>query len=172
MKLSVEVYEAWHSLWTQFGKSVVVHCAFVVHAVDWPMPSGSGSGWPSGFSTSPHTGQEPTPEQSRSLQSATKSQSLSLLSLQAAGVFSGAGTQTSGASISTFGASTTTPSPGRSRGPGPHATTASIARKKDPYSARMYANYPVTRASQARENLGSVRSSAFESPARAPAIAA
>src|SRR5438045_8060722 len=80
-KLSVDVYEPWHSLWTQFGE-VPPHCAFVEQVVPDDTPSGNGIGVACGFSTLPHTGQPSLPEQSMSEQSALPLPSLSMVSVQ------------------------------------------------------------------------------------------
>src|ERR1043165_4455541 len=81
MKFSVGVYDAWPSSETQFG-AADVHCASVEHVSPDDTPSGSGIGVACGFSTEPHTGQSPMPEQSTSEQSVRPSWSLSTPSLQ------------------------------------------------------------------------------------------
>src|SRR3569832_2852201 len=92
MKFSVEVYDAWHSLWLplpsendrQFGVAAG-QSALTEHVLPELMPSGSVMPLPSGFSTWPHTGQPSMPEQSGSWQSTRPSPSLSTMSVQTSG---------------------------------------------------------------------------------------
>jgi hypothetical protein len=102
----------------QFGAGGVwlVHCALLVHAVPLEMPSGKKNGVPSGCSTMPHTGQLPMPEQLGSAQSTRPSQSLSIPSLHAAGVFSGV--------QSPLASAPCTSSPLWCRAAGPHANAS------------------------------------------------
>src|SRR5262249_9148841 len=65
VKFSFEVYDAWHSLSTQFGVPPP-HCVDIVHAAPLLTPSGSSMPPPTGCWTIPHTGHAPMPEQSGS----------------------------------------------------------------------------------------------------------